>query len=96
MPGQIVKLLDYRQEKASASFVPEPALISSSGWDSIHLEQHRQPKFETLEHQHTMHIIACGLAHSPGERSLAGKVQNERRNPGDIAIIPAGIAHRCN
>lgn len=54
-----------------------------------------------------MHVIACGLPDSPeelgwdskitsGERWLDGKLEQERRRAGDIAIIPAGIAHRCN
>ncbi len=45
-----------------------------------------------------MHVIAYGVSNSPapGERSLDGKVQTERRSQWDIAIIPAGIAHRCN
>lgn len=93
---EIVKLLDYRQAKASNDFVPQPATLSSRGWDSIHFELHRQPKFECRTHQHTMHVIAYGFSNSPGERWLDGKVQTERRNQGDIAIIPAGIVHRCN
>ena len=107
MHKQTVKLLDYKQKQASAPFVPNLPLLSSAGWDSIHLEYHLQPKFETVEHQHTMHVIAYGVSNSPapgersllpapGERSLDGKVQTERRSQGDIAIIPAGIAHRCN
>lgn len=98
MHGQTVELLDYRQEKASVPFVPNLPLLSSAGWDSIHLEYHQQPKFETVEHQHTMHVIAYGVSNSPapGERSLDGKVQTERRSQGDIAIIPASITHRCN
>ncbi|GAB4536586.1 MAG: hypothetical protein Tsb0014_24510 [Pleurocapsa sp.] len=98
MDGQKVELLDYRQDEASSNFVPNPAILSSAGWDDIHLEFHQQPEFETVEHQHTMHIIACGVGNilARGERSLDGKLQTERRNRGDIAIIPAGIAHRCN
>ncbi|MGL6340700.1 MAG: AraC family transcriptional regulator, partial [Waterburya sp.] len=93
-----VKLLDFRQDKASNDFVPNPAVISSTGWDNIHLEVHQQPKFETAEHQHNMHVIACGVSdiRVSGERSLDGKVRPERREIGDIAIIPAGIAHYCN
>ena len=95
-PGQALELLDYKQEKASNNFVPQPPTLSSSGWNDIHIEFHQQPKFETTEHQHNMHVIALGFSDSPGERWLDGKIQKERRNPGDIAIIPAGIAHRCN
>ena len=91
-----VKLLDYRQVKASNDFVPQPATLSSLGWNDIHFELHRQPKFDCPTHQHTMHVIAYGFSYSPGERWLDGKMQTERRNQGDIAIIPAGIVHRCN
>ena len=95
-PRQRVKLLDYRQAQASQELVPQPAALSSLGWNDIHFELHQQPKFETLEHQHTMHVIALGFSHSPGERWLDGKIQTERRNRGDVALIPANITHRCN
>jgi AraC family transcriptional regulator len=94
--------IDYRQANASEPFVPNPAVLTSSGWENLYVELHHQPKFEIAEHQHTMHVIACGLPDAPvsesaiGERWLAGKRQTERRQLGDIAIIPAGIAHRCN
>jgi AraC family transcriptional regulator len=96
------KTIDYRQANATDPFVPNPAVLASSGWDSLHVELHQQLKFEVAEHQHTMHVIACGLPNTPedrfaiGERWLAGKRETERRQLGDIAIIPAGIAHRCN
>jgi AraC family transcriptional regulator len=96
------KTIDYRQANATDPFVPNPAILASSGWDSLHVELHQQPKFEVAEHQHTMHVIACGLPKTPedrfaiGERWLAGKRETERRQLGDIAIIPAGISHRCN
>jgi AraC family transcriptional regulator len=100
-PGQTIKVIDYRQENASDPFVPKPAVLSSSKWDSIHFELHQQPKFEITEHQHTMHVIAQGVASSSlsdlsGERWLDGKLKRETRKHGDIAIIPAGISHRCN
>ncbi len=96
-PEQTVKLLDYRRENASDAFVPKPAALSSSGWDSIYLELHQQPKFETIEHQHTMHVIAYGVSGSLlGERWLDGKLTRETRSQGAIAIIPKGISHRCN
>ena len=92
-------LIDYRQAKAADPFVPNPAVRASSGWNNLHLELHHQPKFEIVEHQHTMHVIACGVMDSQdqsGDRWLDGKRQTERRRSGDIAIIPTGISHRCN
>jgi len=99
--GEEVMLLDYRQKRASDALVPNPSVLSSSGWDGIYFELHQQPKFETNEHQHTMHVIAAGLPYSglqdpSGERWLDGKRTRETRNLGDIAIIPAEISHRCN
>ncbi len=102
LPEPLPQMLDFRQANASDPFVPNPAVLASSGWDSLHIELHQQPKFEVAEHQHTMHVIACGLPNAPedrglvGERWLAGKQETERRQLGDIAIIPAGISHRCN
>lgn len=98
---QPVNLLDYHQENASDGIVPKPAVLKSSGWSGMHLELHQQPPFATDEHQHTMHVLACGSAptsggHAPGVRSLDGKQVRERRGATDIAIIPAGIAHRCS
>ncbi|PSB58201.1 AraC family transcriptional regulator [Chamaesiphon polymorphus] len=97
------KTIDYRQANASDPFVPNPAVLTSSGWENLYVELHQQPKFEIAEHQHTMHVMACGLPNIPednvfaiGERWLAGKRETERRQLGDIAIIPAGIDHRCN
>lgn len=79
---QTVKLLDYSRENASDAFVPKPAVLSSSGWDSIHFEFHQQPKFDVAEHQHTMHVIAYGLScsslsYSSAERWLDGKLRTE-------------------
>jgi AraC family transcriptional regulator len=94
--------LDYRKANAANSLLPNPSVLSSSGWSHLHLEVFQQPKFEIVEHQHTMHVIA----HSPvsanfplsstGERWLDGKLRHETRHQGEIAIIPAGIHHRCN
>jgi AraC family transcriptional regulator len=100
-PGQPVPQIDYTRANASDPIVPQPAVLRSLGWKDLHLELHQQPTFATAEHQHTMHVLAYGLAGSsgrsaPGRRSLDGKWQRERRNGGDIAIIPAGIAHRCS
>ena len=35
-------------------------------------------------------------SNAPGTRSLDGKQERERRSAGDVAIIPAGVAHRCS
>jgi AraC family transcriptional regulator len=98
---QSVKLLDYCQESASDQIVPRPAVLRSLGWHGMHLELHQQPIFATDEHQHTMHVLACGLIGSlnkiaPGMRLLDDKRSQERRNSGDIAIIPAGATHSCS
>jgi AraC family transcriptional regulator len=96
-----VKQLDYCQESASDQIVPKPAVLRSLGWNGLHLELHQQPTFATDEHHHTMHVLACGLIGSsnqnaPGVRSLDGKRLQERRDAGDIAIIPAGVTHSCS
>jgi AraC family transcriptional regulator len=99
IPSKTETTIDYRQAQAADPFVPNPAVLASSGWDSLHLELHHQPQFEIAEHQHTMHVIACGLMDAgdrSGDRWLDGKRQTERRRSGDIAIIPTGSSHRCN
>ncbi|PSB27170.1 AraC family transcriptional regulator [Stenomitos frigidus] len=95
--------LDYRQANAANALLPNPSVLASSNWHPIHLEVFQEPKFEIAEHQHTMHVIACGLPDlnedsqaATGERWLDGKLERERRRAGDLAIIPAGIPHRCN
>lgn len=99
--AQPIQLLDYYQQDASDRIVPQPAALRSQGWKDLHLELHQQPPFATEEHCHTMHVLACGVVSSlglnaPGVRSLDGQRMRERRSAGDIAIIPAGIAHHCS
>jgi AraC family transcriptional regulator len=102
MATQTIKVIDYRKVNAANALLPTPCILSSSGWSQLHLEVFQQPKFEIAEHQHTMHVIAHSPvsarfpASSTGERWLDGKVCYETRHPGEIAIVPAGIAHRCN
>ncbi len=96
-----VQLIDFSQEKATDFLLPQPAVLTSSGWDNIYYEHHQQPKFDTPEHQGTWHVIAhCPavevLGERSGERWLDGKLKTEARNQGDIAVIPAGISQRCN
>jgi AraC family transcriptional regulator len=97
-PNSKPQLLDYQIANASQALVPNPPTQSSFGrWSHIHLEHHQQPAFETAEHQSTWHVIAYGaVGRSLGERWLDGTRREEKRSHGDIAIIPAGICHRCN
>jgi AraC family transcriptional regulator len=97
MPEQEKSMIDYRQANAANALLPNPPVLSSSGWSHLHLEVFQQPKFEVAEHQHTMHVIAQGLSGgSVGERWLDGKCRRETRTQADVALIPAGISHRCN
>ncbi|WP_242042434.1 hypothetical protein [Leptolyngbya sp. FACHB-541] len=100
---QTAVVVDYHQVNAAGSLLPRLSIFSISEWSDIHLELFQQPKFDTAEHQHPMHVIACGLPNSPehhsteaGARWLDGKRQQEPPHIGDIAIIPAGTAHRCS
>lgn len=102
MSGPTVAVIDYQQAKAADLLLPQPSVLASHGWNQLHLEVFEQPKFEIAEHQHTMHAIAYSPISddfpttSMGERWLDGKQCYETRYQGDIAIIPAGITHRCN
>lgn len=96
-----IQVLDHRQANTTQQLLPEPAIFSSSGWRDIHLELYQQPTFSTAEHQHTLHAIAYGLPNAsghcaPGVRYLDGKRTVEQRQAGDIAVIPAGVSHRCS
>ncbi len=94
---QKVIVVDYRKANATRLLLPNPASLSSSGWSNLQFELFQQPKFEVAEHQHTLHVIAYGLSgSSSGERWLDGKLRRETRRQGEIAIIPAGLCHRCN
>lgn len=107
MSAHTESVIDYRNANAANLLLPRPSLLSSAGWSHLHLEVFQQPEFEIAEHYHTMHVIACGLSDLPealgqetrlasGERWLDGEWQQERRQAGDIAIVPAGVPHRCN
>lgn len=101
MNGEAVQL-DFSRAKATGGLLPNPAALASPGWDSLHFELHRQPSFDTPEHQSSWHVIAQGISAasgtqpSQGERWLDGQLSRERRYQGDIAIIPADVSQRCN
>jgi AraC family transcriptional regulator len=97
-----IETIDYSQPQTSDLLLPEPASLKSVGWEDIHFEYHHQPEFETPEHQGNWHVAAICPSFPiagddrRGERWLDGKLQTEARQIGDIAIVPAGISHRCN
>lgn len=95
-----IPVLDHRQANPTKGLLPRPAILSSSGWDGIHLELYQQPKFSISEHQHPLHAIALGIHKAIGDaagyRWLDGKRHREVRPVGGIAIIPAGMSHRCS
>ncbi|MFQ4139803.1 helix-turn-helix domain-containing protein [Nodosilinea sp. PGN35] len=94
-------MLDHREADAARLLLPRPAVCSSAGWRNTHLELYQQPPFATAEHRHRLHAIALGLPDgagrcAAGDRWLDGKRQSEQRQAGDLAMIPAGVAHRCS
>ncbi|MBW4462692.1 MAG: AraC family transcriptional regulator [Nodosilinea sp. WJT8-NPBG4] len=96
-----VSVLDHREMNPTEGLLPQPAVLTSSGWDGIHLELYQQPKFSIADHQHTLHAIALGFPNASGQtptgyRWLDGKRHREDRPSGGIAVIPAGITHRCS
>ncbi len=96
-----VSVLNHRQVNPADGLLPQPAVLTNSGWDGLHLELYRQPKFSTAEHQHTLHAIALGFPDPSnqmptGYRWLDGQRHREDRPAGGIAVIPAGVAHRCS
>lgn len=102
MSAQPSAIIDYRQADAANPLLPQPSILASHGWSQLHLEVFQQPKFEIAEHQHTMHAIAYSPisdhfpVSSTGERWLDSNLCHETRHQGNVAIIPAGVAHRCN
>ncbi|MCY6494293.1 AraC family transcriptional regulator [Leptolyngbya sp. GGD] len=98
-----IQQIDFSSQQTSDFLLPHPAVLKSCGWEQIHFEHHHQPQFETPEHQGNWHVIAycplietIPLALRSGERWLDGQLKREARNTGDIAMIPSGIAQRCN
>lgn len=96
MPNEQVKLIDFRQERASNLLFPKPAILSSenANWTDIHFEYHQQPEYDTTEHRMTMHVIATALSPASSERWLDGHFQKDVFNERDSAIFPAGTVHR--
>ncbi|MBE9109048.1 helix-turn-helix transcriptional regulator [Nodosilinea sp. LEGE 07298] len=98
--SESITVLNHREANPAEGLLPRPAVLSSAGWDDIHLELYQQPKFATAEHQHTLHAIAIGLpnaaANPTGYRWLDSQRHREERPQDGLAIIPAGVSHRCS
>ena len=67
MSGEAVQL-DFSKAQATDLLLPNSATLASSGWNNLHFELHRQPTFDTPEHQSPWHVIAQGLANSSEEQ----------------------------
>jgi AraC family transcriptional regulator len=93
--------VDFIQEDNVLQILPRPALRSSAnlGWNSIYVQQHQQPAWETPEYAHTRHML---LVHSPNQTVQAERWFDGRRQPeqlggrNNIVIVPATIQHRAN
>ncbi|MBE9009423.1 helix-turn-helix transcriptional regulator [Pseudanabaenaceae cyanobacterium LEGE 13415] len=96
--------IDFSCKQTCDFLLPQPAMLKSVDWEHLHFEHHHQPQFDTPEHESNWHVIAycppisCSVDSQmrSGERWLDGKLKQEARHDGDIAIIPAGIVQRCN
>lgn len=51
--------VDFTVEDEVLQILPRPALRSSAnrGWNSIYVQQHQQPAWETPEYAHTQHML---------------------------------------
>jgi AraC family transcriptional regulator len=93
--------VDFTQADDILQILPLSPLRSSEnlGWQDLHVQQHRQPAWETPEYAHTRHML---LVHSHNvtvgaERWFDGRSQPEEFGGGNnIAIVPANVEHRVN
>jgi len=85
------------QAEAILHTFPKPPLLSSqqAAWDSIYLEYHHQPAYETPECCFSWHIITVHL----GRPTLleawtdAGRIARTQVIAGDVGIYPAEVGH---
>jgi AraC family transcriptional regulator len=93
--------VDFTQEDNVLQILPRPSLRSSEnlGWNSIYVQQHQQPAWQTPEYAHTKHML---LVHGttkivPTERCFDGRRQQEQLGgSNNIAIVPARVLHQAN
>jgi AraC family transcriptional regulator len=78
--------------------IPYPPLLTSqaSGWSGIYVEHHQQSALDLPEQIGSQHILCVHQFQQKTqlERSLDGKRRIEEVGCGEIAIIPAQVAHQ--
>ncbi|MEG4105680.1 AraC family transcriptional regulator [Microcoleus sp. S13_C5] len=79
---------------------PRPSLLSSEtlGWESIHVQHHRQPSWEVPKHYNQQHVICIKHIQNAyrTEHTLDGRRESHRVGDGSILLIPAQIEHGGN
>jgi AraC family transcriptional regulator len=90
--------IDSQKVTNPLSLLPySPRLTSqAAGWSGIDVEHYQQAAFDLPEQTSAQHIICVHEFQQPTqlERSLDGKHQIEEVGDGEIAIIPAQVAHQ--
>jgi AraC family transcriptional regulator len=94
----MAKQTDSLETSKPLTLLPYPPLLTSqaSGWSGVYVEHHQQAVFNLPETIGSQHIICVHQFPQPTqlERSLDGKRQTEMIGCGEIAIIPAQVAHQ--
>lgn len=97
MPKDKILTVDFADFDSCSKIMPRSPFISSynAQWNGIRLDYHRQPAHETPEHSPQQHVISISLEPriTKAERVLNGRIQRERINHGDVAVIPANTDH---
>lgn len=90
-------LAEFVRQEAIAPLLPQRPLVSSSqaGWESIYLEHHRQPAYETPEFRYPIHIVSIHLRGATTVERWSERTQRQRCvvTSGDITIYPANTRH---
>lgn len=89
---------DSQERLNSLPLLPYPPLLTSraSGWRGIYVEHYQQSAFDLPEQVGSQHILCVHEFQQPTqlERSLDGKRRTEAIGCGEIALIPAQVAHQ--
>ncbi|MBW4662493.1 MAG: AraC family transcriptional regulator [Drouetiella hepatica Uher 2000/2452] len=94
----MVQQIDSQKVTNPLSLLPYPPRLNSqaSGWSGIYVEHHQQAAFDLPERTGSQHVVCVHQFQQPTqlERSLDGKHKIEEVGSGEIAIIPAQVAHQ--